>query len=168
VLSILNNKKMTTHCQHGIEKMVKQTPEGQVFSDLIVNIFKLSGLLVAEGDRLTKGMGLTSARWKVLGALALSDKPMTVAQIARSMGQTRQGVQRIADVMAKEEIVHYQDNPHHKRAKLVLLTPKGKKIYSMLEEIQVPWANTVIADIDPKDMKTTLHVLHQIIQQLDL
>ncbi len=147
--------------------MIKQTPEGQMFSDIVVDIFKLSGLLVAEGDRLTKEIGLTSARWKVLGALAISGKPMSVAQIARTMGQTRQGVQRITDVMAKEGIVIYQDNPQHKRAKLTLLTSKGKKTYSMLEEIQKPWANTIIADMSLEDMETTLRVLRRIIQRCD-
>ncbi len=80
---------------------MKHTTNGELLTELILEIFSLSGSLVNEGDELVKELGLTSARWKVLGALAISGVPMSVAQIAKSMGQTRQGVQRLADIMEK-------------------------------------------------------------------
>ena len=49
------------------------------------------------GNRLGAGAGLTSARWQVLAALALAGRPLTVAQIARTMGLSRQSVQRLVD-----------------------------------------------------------------------
>ncbi|NTV46585.1 MAG: MarR family transcriptional regulator [Chlorobiales bacterium] len=133
--------------------------ESDVFTKIVLEVFKLGGLLAAEGDRLTKDIGLTSARWKVLGALSIAGQPMTVARIAKTMGQTRQGVQRIADEMANEGIVAYQDNPNHKRAMLVAMTPKGKNVYEVLTQIQIPWAYEKSKDIDLKDMETALHVL---------
>jgi len=133
--------------------------QGFIFTEIVLEIFKLSGLLVADGDRLTKSLGLTSARWKVLGALAIAEKPMTVAAIARNMGQTRQGVQRIADEMAQENIVRFQENPNHKRAKLLLLTEKGTGLYRKLSTIQEPWAEEKSKGFNQKDMETTLAVL---------
>ncbi len=47
------------------------------------------------GDQLLAEFGLTSARWQVLGAVALSGAPQPVASIARNMGLTRQAVQRV-------------------------------------------------------------------------
>jgi DNA-binding MarR family transcriptional regulator len=143
------------------------TTEGRLFTEIVLELFKLSGVLVSEGDKLTKDLGLSSARWKVLGALALSNNPLTVAEIARSMGQTRQGVQRLTDDMEQEGILAYQDNPRHKRAKLVGLTPKGKKIYSKLEQKQIPWANTNSSNMSAKNMLTTLSVLRQMTQLLE-
>ena len=75
---------------------MSHTPEGQLFTDIVLEVFKLSGLLALEGDRITDEFGLSSARWKVLGALSFSPSPMTVPQIAAAMGQARQGVQRPA------------------------------------------------------------------------
>ena len=143
------------------------TTEGQLFTEIVLELFKLSGVLVNEGDKLTKDLGLSSARWKVLGALALSNNPLTVAEIARSMGQTRQGVQRLTDAMEQEGILAYQDNPRHKRAKLVCLTPMGKKTYSKLEQKQIPWANTHSSKMSAKNMQTTLFVLQQMTQVLE-
>jgi DNA-binding MarR family transcriptional regulator len=48
--------------------------------------------MLEAGDVLSAGEGLTSARWQVLGAIVLADRPPTVPQIARRMGLTRQGV----------------------------------------------------------------------------
>ncbi|MGA9320678.1 MAG: helix-turn-helix domain-containing protein, partial [Xanthobacteraceae bacterium] len=94
-------------------------------TDLVLETFRLNGRLLAAGDALVGDLGLTSARWQVLGAIALSAVPLSVAQIARNMGLTRQAVQRLANEMQGDGLVRFAPNPHHQRAKLVLLTPAG-------------------------------------------
>ena len=76
-----------------------------VFSDLIVMVFRLNGRLIEAGNRLVGDIGLTSAWWQVLGALALSPTPLPVAHIARNMGLARQSVQRIADLLVEKGLV---------------------------------------------------------------
>src|SRR5258708_24672438 len=98
-------------------------------TELILETFRLNGRLVAAGDALVADIGLTSARWQVLGAIALSPVPLPVAHIARNMGLTRQAVQRLANEMARDGLVRFMANPHHRRARLVLLTPRGKAAY---------------------------------------
>ncbi|MCU7797203.1 MAG: MarR family transcriptional regulator [Candidatus Thiodiazotropha sp. (ex Myrtea spinifera)] len=146
---------------------MKRSKEGQMFTDIVLDIFKLSGLLVAEGDVLTKDVGLSSARWKVLGALAHSDGSMTVPQIAYSMGQSRQSVQRLTDAMEGSGILVYQDNPHHKKAKLVALSEKGKEIFELLEQKQIPWANLAADGLNASDMEIALSVLRKMIQRFE-
>jgi DNA-binding MarR family transcriptional regulator len=141
--------------------------KGELFTDLVLGIFKLGGLLVSEGNRLTAELGLTSARWKVLGAVALSNVPLTVPQIARTMGQTRQSVQRITDCMNQDGILIYKDNPAHKRAKLLTLTQKGMEIYAALESIQTPWANRIAEDINISELNTTLALIKRLIQRFE-
>ena len=145
---------------------MQHTRKGRLYTDIVLEVFKLGGLLVSEGDELTKALGLTSARWKVLGALAYSDSPMTVSQIAYSMGQTRQGVQRLSDAMVKEGILAYEDNPQHKKAKLVAMTPKGKDVFQALERKQIPWANKNSAEISAQEMKVALGVLEKMVRKL--
>ncbi|WP_202898558.1 MarR family winged helix-turn-helix transcriptional regulator [Limisalsivibrio acetivorans] len=124
-----------------------------------MELFRLNGVVVNEGDALVKDLGLTSARWKVLGAVNLAEAPLTVPQIAHRMGQTRQGVQRLTDAMVKEGLLMYSDNPMHKRAKLVSLTDKGKETVRKTEEIQIPWANELGANFTGEELKTVLDVL---------
>jgi len=146
---------------------LKHTPEGRLFTDIVLDIFKLSGLLVLEGDKLTKELGLSSARWKVMGAIVNSRSPLTVPQIARNMGQTRQAVQRLANEMEGDGLLSFQTNPHHKRAKLLTLTAKGKINYKKLVQKQIPWANTVANKISTSDLQMTSSVLQKLIDNLE-
>ena len=146
---------------------MRHTKQGQIFTQIVLELFKLNGLLVAEGDQITKEHALSSARWKILGALALSPHPMTVPQIANKMGQTRQSVQRLADAMQNDGFLDYQENPYHKRAKLVVISNKGEKIYKLLERKQIPWANSSSANISARDMDVALSVLKKMVKSFD-
>ena len=90
-----------------------------------MRVFRLEGFLTAAGDALAAPAGQSSARWRVLAAV--EDRPMTVAQIARAWSLARQSVQRIADLLVRDGLVAYEDNPEHRRAKLVRLTPAGRR-----------------------------------------
>ena len=61
-------------------------------TDLVLEIFRLNGCLIASGDALVAKIGLTSARWQVLGAIAMQAGPAPVVRIADAMGLTRQSV----------------------------------------------------------------------------
>src|SRR5271166_4204772 len=98
------------------------SPPSNAISELILEVFRLNGRLLEAGDALVADIGLTSARWQVLGAVALSAVPLPVAHIARNMGLARQSVQRLVDEMLADGLVRHAPNPHHRRAKLVLLT----------------------------------------------
>lgn len=100
---------------------MRHTPAGAAFTELILELFRLNGCVLAEGDRLTAPEGLSSARWQVMGAI--DEGPQTVSGIARRMGLTRQSVQRTVNELARSGIVRMLENPDHKRAKLVDLAP---------------------------------------------
>jgi len=146
---------------------MRDMQQGNLFTGIVLEAFKISGLLTIEGDRLTKVHGLSSARWKILGAIARSATPQTVSQIARIMGQTRQSVQRLVDVMYKGGILDFLDNPNHKRAKHVILTTKGKEIYTKLDEMWNPRASQYSRHINREDLETTLATLKNIALQFE-
>lgn len=143
------------------------TPAGAALTELILEIFRLNGALLADGGRLVGDIGLTSARWQVMGAAALSPVPLSVAAIARNMGLTRQAVQRVANDLEQAGFVRFAPNPHHQRAQLVLLTAAGTAAYRAAIARQGPWANRIAAGLDPRRIKAARAVLRTIAQQLD-
>lgn len=114
----------------------------RALTDLVVETFRLNGRLLAEGDVLVKDLGLTNARWQVLGAIALSPVPLPAAHLARSMGLSRQAVQRLANELHADGLVHFASNPHHQRAKLVLMTSRGRAAYDAALARQRSWARS--------------------------
>ena len=143
------------------------SPKRVLFLDLVLTLFRLNGLLIAEGDAMTKDLGLTHARWKVIGAIALSNAGLTVPGIARVLGQSRQAVQRITDVMVADGILVYSDNPKHKRSALVTLSDKGQDTYTLLREVQDPWAIENTEDIPIEELETTLRLIRRLIKKFN-
>lgn len=103
--------------------------ESRPIDELIFEIFRTNDRLISIGDATVKDLGLTSPRWLVLGAIALSPHAVTVAQVARTMGLTRQGVQRLANDMAEADLVEMLDNPADRRARVLTLTENGRNVY---------------------------------------
>ncbi|MGK9271257.1 MarR family winged helix-turn-helix transcriptional regulator [Williamsia muralis] len=100
------------------------TDPQDLLSDSALTTFRLNGQFMAVAEQLAEPAGLTATRWQVLGAIL--GEPLTVSDIARTMGITRQSVQRTADVLAAQGLVAYHDNPAHRRAKLVAGTDAGR------------------------------------------
>lgn len=138
-----------------------------LFLDFVLSVFRLNGLLISEGDAMTEKLGLTSARWKVIGAIALSTNGLTVPGIAGVLGQSRQAVQRITDVMVSDNLLFYQINPRHKRSVLVRLTDEGKEVYKLLRDVQDPWAIETTEDIPIEELDSALRVVRRLIQKFD-
>ena len=147
-----------------VDKLKQHTKEGAAFTDLILEIFRTNGNLLYVGDQLTADLGLTSARWQVLGAI--EDQAITVAHIARNMGLTRQSVQRLVKVLNEDGMVELFDNPHHKRAKLVKLTGLGKQKYEAITQIQISWANMIASGIDVGRLKDATGILQELRKRL--
>jgi DNA-binding MarR family transcriptional regulator len=135
-------------------------------TDLILATFRLNGELLAAGDSLLADLGLTSARWQVLGAMDLSSSALPVAHIARNMGLTRQSVQRIVNEMAMQDMVRFMPNPHHQRAKLVVMTAKGRAVFDAAMERQRPWADCLATGLSSQEVSTALRVLQNLRNKL--
>jgi DNA-binding MarR family transcriptional regulator len=143
------------------------SPKGALLTDLMLETFRLNGALLQAGDRLVADIGLTSARWQVLGAIALSDERLPVAHLARNMGLARQSVQRIANELAGEGLVEFAPNPHHKRAHLVVLTKKGWAAYNAAIARHVPWVNGLAKGVKAAEIETALATLQVLRRQLE-
>lgn len=139
--------------------------KNEIFTQIILEVFKAGGVLNTEGDKMTKEFGLTASRWKILGAVKLSGTPLTVPEIGRYMGQSRQAIQRLVDVMTKDGLLDQIDNPNHKRAKNVQLTGKAEMIYQKLDLKQIDWATKLSENLTKSDLEKTLHVLKHISDQ---
>ena len=141
------------------------TTGGADFTQLVIELFRVNGTMIAVGDALSADLGMTSARWQVLGAIG--KEPKTVAAAARQMGLTRQNVQRIANSLVESGIAAYVDNPNHRRAKLVALTKKGAALRGQLGRRQAQWANETAASFKDGELAAAANVLGRLRKVLE-
>ena len=144
--------------QHAVKS---RTAAGDALSRLVVQVFRLNGLLIAAGDALARPAGQTTARWQVLAAV--EEAPMAVAQIARAMGLARQSVQRVADVLVGEGLAAYEENPAHRRAKLLRLTPAGRTALATIQEAQRRWADRLGAEVGEEELRKASESLDRVL-----
>lgn len=149
--------------------MVKRerTPTGEAATELILSTFRANGLLLNAGDLLSAEEGLTSARWQVLGAIALAERPLTVPQIARRMGLTRQSVHATVNRLVHDGLLELGPNEDHRRSALVGLTKQGVAKYEAIDARQLTWINRLARGISPSDIETAVKVLDELSRRLD-
>ena len=143
------------------------TPAGAAASGLIEETFRLNGRLLAAGDALVGEMGITCARWQVLGAIAQAPDAEPVARLARRIGLSRQNVQRIVNELVTDRLIRLEDNPHHKRAKLVALTSRGRRVHEEAERRQIHWVNVLVTGLTADQINLALHVLRTLRTRLE-
>ena len=91
---------------------------------LYAELFEAAGASRRWGEILASRQGLTQAQWQTLWIAATG--PLTVPQIARRLGVSRQNVQRVANDLAAAGMATFGQNPDHKSSPLLDLTPAGR------------------------------------------
>jgi DNA-binding MarR family transcriptional regulator len=144
-----------------------RTPAGDALTGLVLDLFRVASLMLTAGDRLVAGLGLTSARWQVLGAIVAAERPEPVAWLARNLGANRQNVQRIVNDLARAGLVAFATNPHHRRAQLVVITDNGRRAFEAAMRRQAPWVDRLSAGLAVNDLEATHRVLAALRTRLD-
>ena len=144
-----------------------RTPTGEAATDVILSTFRANSLLLEAGNLLGAREGLTSARWQVLGAIALAERPLTVPQIARRMGLTRQSVHATVKRLVGDGLLEIAPNADHRRSPLVDLTGSGRSRYEAIDRMQAAWVNGLARGLDRSDLETAARVLDELCRRLE-
>ncbi|MFJ2025667.1 MarR family winged helix-turn-helix transcriptional regulator [Streptomyces sp. NPDC087897] len=136
-----------------------------LLSRTALTVFRLNGQFLSVADELARPGGLTAAWWQVLGAVL--PEPLPVAGIARSMGITRQSVQRIADLLVERGLAEYVPNPAHRRAKLLRPTAAGHEAVALIEPSHTAFAARLVAELGAEEAADTVRVLERLSEAVD-
>jgi DNA-binding MarR family transcriptional regulator len=146
-------------------KPARSAPE--MLTDVMLSVFRTNGRLLQRGDELVAPLGLTSARWQMLGAIALSGEPLTAPEAAAVMGVTRQGAQKQLNTLVEEGLVEIQPNPRHQRSPLYSLSEPGASVYAEAAALNRLWTQRLAAELSRSEIATALEVLCELYQGLE-
>ena len=142
-----------------------QTEAGALLTEVILSTFRLNARLLESAQGLAANGGITAAWWQVLGGVL--DQPRTVADIGRRMGMTRQGVQRVADLLVANHLAEYRPNPAHRRAKLLACTEAGYWAIRQISFVAHPFANRIGAQVVTEELRNTLTTMRHLVAILE-
>ncbi|MEV4169323.1 MarR family transcriptional regulator [Nonomuraea sp. NPDC049709] len=138
---------------------------GDLLSGLALGSFRLYGQFLHVAEGLARPVGMTAAWWQVLGAVLR--EPLPVAGIARAMGMTRQGVQRIADLLVERGLAEYRPNPAHRRAKLLQPTAAGREAIAKIVPAHQAFADRLVAELGVEGARECLEAVQRLSAALD-
>ena len=134
----------------------RRGPE-DAWSEFVRAVFDVNGLIIQAGERISRPLGQSAARWQVLGR---AFRPQTVAEMAAEMGHARQSVQRVADVLERERLIAYRPHPTDRRTKLVELTLRGHEVLGAIYQRQVAWfaeIATQLSEVKLRELTVSLN-----------
>ncbi|WP_228978056.1 MarR family winged helix-turn-helix transcriptional regulator [Streptomyces sp. DH12] len=140
-------------------------PEQALLSRTALGVFRLNGQFLAASEELARPAGLTATWWQVLGAVLR--EPLPVSGIARTMGITRQSVQRVADLLVERGLAAYAPNPAHRRAKLLRPTEEGRAAVARVGPGHADLAARLAAELGEEAFAETARVLERLSRAMD-
>lgn len=118
---------------------------------IVADIYELAGRFRDRGETIAKTVGQTQARWQVMSAA--SGSRLTVPQIARRLGVSRQNVQRIADLLVEEGSALFADNPDHRSSPFLVLSDSGAAALARLTKAAGAYHTRVARKLPAADLK---------------
>ena len=91
---------------------------------------------------------------------------MTVPQLAREFGVTRQSVQALVDAGATRGLLGFEDNPGHRRSRLVTTTARGERTFTEAHRRELAELDRVAADLDADDLARCALVLAALTERI--
>jgi len=146
-------------------ELPRLTEAGELLTDVVLTTFRLNARLMDAAQEMAVAGRLTAAWWQVLGGVL--DQPRSVAEIGRRMGMTRQGVQRVADLLVERGLAEYRANPAHRRAKLLACTEAGYWAIRRISLVQQPFADRVGGAVGPDRLQEALATMQSLVAVLE-
>jgi DNA-binding MarR family transcriptional regulator len=130
-------------------------------------LIRLNGRLkgMFAGARRSEGLG--DSELTVLNSVVEADRPPTVPQIGRSLGQPRQLIQRAANALMDQGLIEAEPNPDHKRAVLLRPTERGTALKREIDARADAIAESVAGDIDADLVRRAAAALGDIRKELE-
>src|SRR5436190_3060249 len=109
---------------------------------------------------------LAAGDFSVLRVLG-ENGPLTVPQIARLRGTSRQNIQTLVNRLGGDGCVTFAENPAHKRSGLVDLTAHGKTLFEEAVAKEKRFMANLVADVSEADIVGANSLLRQFRNKLE-
>jgi DNA-binding MarR family transcriptional regulator len=140
--------------------------KGEAIAELMLDVAQFFFRIRAVGQKTGLITSWGGGAFGFMRSLALLG-PLTVPQIAQMRPTSRQRMQRLADELAAEGLVHFIDNPKHLRSKLVQLTPQGERRYSELTAHFLAIASTLGVGLSEADIRQTTQIVRRLSDEVN-
>jgi DNA-binding MarR family transcriptional regulator len=132
-------------------------------SELLFSMLRLNKTLTDGLDIVFSNIDLLGTQWRVLRLIGASADGLPVPHIARKLGMTRQGVQRLVDRMQGLGFIAFGDNEHHSKSPRAVLTRKGREAFREGRTIEADLGRRMMNVLSDEEVRSTGRVLDKLV-----
>ena len=128
-------------------------------------IRRLFRALSQKSNENLEGFGISVADRAVMEFL-YPDKMLSVPEIAEQYKVSRQHVQSTINSLLASALVVTKENPRHKRSPLMMLNPKGRKLFETVLKKDEEVIEILFSRISQSDIQITQQTLQSLLNEL--
>jgi DNA-binding MarR family transcriptional regulator len=134
---------------------------------LMADVYELAGRSRRISERDAAALGTTVARWHVLSVV--SQEALSVPEIARRLGQVRQGVQRVVDELVADGQLDSMANARRARSPRFRATATGLRILERLWADSEPRRADLLdrSGLDAAELRRARETVRRLLTALD-
>ena len=142
------------------------TAETETLTRLIREIRTCFNQLRSLAESLGADLEVNPSMRAIMESL-FRDVPMTVPDLAKERGTSRQHVQKVINGLLDQGLVTVVENPEHKRSVLYLLSPKGEGVFAEIRQREAAPMRALSEALDQAEIENTAAVLSRMNDQLN-
>jgi DNA-binding MarR family transcriptional regulator len=127
--------------------------------ELYSELFDAAGLGRRVGEEIAALEGQTQARWQTMWTIDAGGL-LTVPQVARRLGVSRQNVQRVTNELVTDGLAELVANPDHKTSPLLRLTPEGSRVLTAINRAAEASHQGILATFPAPKVEQLRSLLH--------
>jgi MarR family transcriptional regulator, transcriptional regulator for hemolysin len=117
-------------------------------------------------DGRLQAFGLTEATWLPLLRIARAEAPMRQNELAASLSLDGSSVVRLLDALENSGLVERCEDPADRRAKSLVLTPRGRRTVVQVERVSQDIRDVVLGKVSDEDLTRSLRLLETVRDRL--
>ena len=134
------------------------TTNDRSLMELMITMTQVSRSYKAACDKVAAQYGLTQAvAWPIV-AISRMGECVRPGVIADAVGIEPSSVVRLIDTLAASGLIERRDDANDRRAKLIFLTPEGRKKVKEIESALVPLRRELLQGLTEKELDVCMHV----------
>ncbi len=143
---------------HFSGKQIIMTTNDRSLMELMITMTQVSRSYKAACDKVAAQYGLTQAvAWPIV-AISRMGEGVRPGVIADAVGIEPSSVVRLIDTLAASGLIERRDDANDRRAKLIFLTPEGRKKVKEIESALVPLRRELLQGLTEKELDVCMHV----------
>lgn len=139
----------------------EQTEAGKALFELGMEVIHTYFRLRIAGEEIGATPPAGAGSFGLLRSLR-KDGPQTVPQLARARDVSRQNIQILANVLAKQGLAEFIENPAHKRSRLLRITAAGEKHLALVTKRIEEAYESIAPGMDPNEIRAAISILSEL------